>query len=228
MRQYRLVLLVLLVIGLGPVLAACETRPTESPTSAAGLTKGPIPESAWRADGTIDESQVPDFIPATDDESVAGWIASDDVMSADRPEIITVYGGDLVTVVGHMYPGEGFVPIGNEPASARFAGQDRVLTILVRNESNRPAVLEITEPPDEVQGRARLIAPSVVVQPSGEQEVVLTAPRDRWSLRLANGDGGFLYSDELGRRSRALAAGALSALAIVIDANGHLSLESER
>jgi hypothetical protein len=92
---------------------------------AVSPTVGPIPPSAFRPDGSIDRSQVPDFIPALDRKGdIVGYVARDEVMPKeglqppgglaplDKPQ--TVYSRDLKTVVGHMYPGRGFVPLGTD------------------------------------------------------------------------------------------------------------------
>ena len=160
-----------------------------------------MPESARNVDGSIDRSQIPDFIPAADGNGTAGWIASSDVYGPDRPEIMSVLADDMVTVVGHMYPDRGFVPLGAEDDMLPDPGQDRSLTILVRNESDRAAILEITEARDQVDGRPRLIAPPIEVDAGAEENVLFVAPRDRWSLNL-RGDLGFFYSDDLGAWSR--------------------------
>lgn len=78
------------------------------------FTRGPVPESARLPDGSIDHSQVPDFIPAVDGDHSVGRIWSADVIPPDgseRVEVITVYGDDLTTVVGRMFLEEGFVPL---------------------------------------------------------------------------------------------------------------------
>jgi hypothetical protein len=144
------------------------------------------------------------------------------------PEVITVFADDLQTVVGHMYPGVGFVPLGREEEMLSPPGQDRDLTITIRNDWDRPAILEVIEPPDEVEGRppAR-IAPSIVLDVGEEGEVRIRAPSNRWSLRFANGDRGFLYSDDLGRRTRELESGTFSAVYVAISSNGSMSLITE-
>jgi len=134
-------------------LDACGSTVVEPTSSPINLTRGPIPESARQADGSIDRTQIPDFIPATDGDRQAGWISSGDVVPAAgeaRPEIINVYGDDLVTLVGHMYPEVGFVALGAEADLLPPSGQDRDLTILVRNVSDCPAILEIIEAADEM------------------------------------------------------------------------------
>lgn len=187
----------------GVLLAGCASEAPESAPSQTAWTRGPIPESARQADGSIDMSQVPDFIPAADGDGTAGWIGSADVLpppGEGRPKVITVFADDLVTVVGHMYPEVGFVPLGAEAELLPPPGQDREMTILVRNESDRPAILEITEAPDEVDHRPLPIAPSIGLESGDEREIRFQAPRDRWSLRL-RGDLGFFFSDDLGRRA---------------------------
>lgn len=170
-------------------------------------TKGPIPESAWRADGTVDMSQVPAFIPAAGDDANVGWIASGDVLPApgEAPaEIVTVFADDLTTTVGHMHPGIGFVPVGTDVDSIEPADEDRTLSILVRNESDEGAILDIIEAPDEADGPPLPIAPPVGLGPGEERLVDFIVHRDRWALRLRGGDGGFLYSDALGDHSGGL------------------------
>ncbi len=191
------------VVMLG--LSACGTDPTEgTPSHAAlGFTRGPVPESAHRADGSIDLSRVPDFIPAAGEHGDVGWIWSADVLpppGEEHPTVITVYGDDLVTVVGHMHPGVGFVPLGAEAEMLPDPQRNRELVIRVQNESARPAVLEVTEARDEVDRLPRLIAPPIVLEAGADEDVVFRAPRDRWSLNL-RGDEGFFFSDDLGVRA---------------------------
>lgn len=103
--------------GPGPA----ETVAPEASASPleTGLTKGPVPDSAWLPDGTIDRSQVPDFIPALDGDDAVGWISRDHAFPVDgeRPREIPVYADDLRTVIGHHVGGVGFVPIGADPGS---------------------------------------------------------------------------------------------------------------
>jgi hypothetical protein len=99
-------------------------------TSAAGPghpTKGPIPQAAYLANG-IDAALVPDFVSVwgRDGTSVAGYIPKAYLLgqtiptvTSSRPEgdIAPVYADDLRTLVGHMYPDRGFVPLGVDPNS---------------------------------------------------------------------------------------------------------------
>jgi hypothetical protein len=93
-------------------------------------TKGRIPDAAWRADGTLDDQLVPDFIAVwgRDGESTVGYVEKDAVLPPSEPRrvpesdrnsepSIPVYGEDLQTVVGFMVPDKGFVPLGTDPDS---------------------------------------------------------------------------------------------------------------
>jgi hypothetical protein len=162
-----------------------------------------VPESARLADGSIDLTKVPDFIPAAGDDGNVGWIWSADVFpppGEPRIEVVTVYADDLTTVIGHMYPDVGFVPLGAEAEMLPDPHRNRELVIRVHNKLDRAAVLELTEARDEANWRPWLIAPPIVIAPGADREVVFRAPRDRWSVNL-RGDPGFFYSDDLAGRA---------------------------
>lgn len=120
-----------------------QVAPTQSahtPTGSATQTPkaGPIPASAVNPafpDG-IDLSQVPDFIPTMSNGKIVGFVPKSqlfptappvlpskgatsptaaDIAALDASSILTVYGPDLTTVIGHMYPGQVFVPLGQTP-----------------------------------------------------------------------------------------------------------------
>lgn len=78
-------------------------------------TKGTLPPRD--ADGTINIEDAPDFIGvAGRDDSIVGYVRKELVLgnsSVDEPW--PVYAPDLVTLVGHMFPGRGFVPLGVDP-----------------------------------------------------------------------------------------------------------------
>lgn len=184
-------------------LVACGSEvPDPTPSQAAlSFTRGPVPESARLPDGSIDRSQVPDFIPAADGDHNVGWIWSADVIPPEGEasvEVVTVYADDLITVVGRMFPEVGFVPLGSENEMLPDPHRDRELTIRVRNESDTPAILEITQARDETQGPPRLVAPPIALAAGADEDVILRSPRDRWSLNV-RGDLGFFYSDDLGQ-----------------------------
>lgn len=92
-----------------------------SGTLAGGpqLTKGPIPPEAVE-NGAFNKALIPDFIPALDrDGNVAGYVARDLAIPDGAPvnAPIPVFANDLRTIVGHMHPGRGFVPLGTSPDS---------------------------------------------------------------------------------------------------------------
>jgi hypothetical protein len=111
-------------------------------SSAAPPTKGAIPASAT-AGGRIDWSQVPDYVSVTSNGTIVGYVKKTDLIPvpAGQPlpgqapsatqappatggpplPIVTVYGPDLVTVVGFEYPGKGFVPLGADAGAVPAA-----------------------------------------------------------------------------------------------------------
>jgi hypothetical protein len=107
--------------------AIAVLAPRPSAADPGHPTKGPIPQAAYLANG-IDAALVPDFVPvqSRDGTSVAGYIPkayllgpSMPTVTSSRPEgdIAPVYADDLRTLVGHMYPDRGFVPLGVDPNS---------------------------------------------------------------------------------------------------------------
>lgn len=82
-------------------------------------TKGAIPAAAFPAGGQMDLGVMPDFVPALNREGgPAGYVAKGDLGSVDSTAV-PVYSDDLQTVVGHMVPGRGFVPLGADAAAVR-------------------------------------------------------------------------------------------------------------
>lgn len=114
-------------------------------------------------------------------------------------------------------------------ATVLFVGCDLVsptardVTITIRNDWDKAAILEITEPPGDVPGRVlAVVAPLISLDPGQEEAVRIRVSIDRWTLRFSNGDRGFLYSDDL------LAAVAQDSGAYVhIDDQGRLALEDD-
>jgi len=119
---------VVLVLGFLIVMTAVAVlAPRSSAADPGHPTKGPIPEAAYLANG-IDAALVPDFVPVQgrDGTSVAGYIPKVYIVgqtmptvTSSRPEgdVAPVYAADLTTLVGHMYPDRGFVPLGVDPNS---------------------------------------------------------------------------------------------------------------
>lgn len=109
----RAVLVAVVVLVFGPIAFAVATSATSAPS------RGPIPESAWR-NGSVDRTQVPDFIPVEDSSGkTVGWAAAQQAIPLSTPMDgpVPVYGDDLKTVVGSVYPGVGYVPLGVNPSS---------------------------------------------------------------------------------------------------------------
>jgi hypothetical protein len=86
-------------------------------------SKGPVPSSS---NGSIDWGKVPDFISVVSDGKTVGYAPRGYVIgnppgtkqSTDLgANAVPVYARDLSTLVGHVYPGVGFVPVGESPWS---------------------------------------------------------------------------------------------------------------
>lgn len=104
---------VALGIGIGLSLAGGAAAAT------LYLTKGPVPSPT---NGHIPSSKVPDFV-SVDGHSgtVVGYTPRTYV--APRPGhrlesgVAPVYASNLKTLIGHLYPGVGYVPLGTNPAT---------------------------------------------------------------------------------------------------------------
>ena len=115
------------ILGLGASASA---------PSASAPTVGTVPPDAFTAQG-VDLSKVPDYIPVVDHSgAVVGYARKQDLFAPPPPgasgtsagpttqaqqqvqatSATPVYGPDLATVVGWVYPGRGFVPLGQSPA----------------------------------------------------------------------------------------------------------------
>jgi len=117
-----------LAFGFLIVMTANAVLAPQSSVAAPGHpTKGPIPQAAFLANG-FDAALVPDFVPVwgRDGTSVAGYIPKAYLLGQTTPtgvsarpvgDIAPVYADDLTTLVGHMYPDRGFVPLGVDPNS---------------------------------------------------------------------------------------------------------------
>ncbi len=104
-----------------------------SASAAPSTSKGRIPAAAFLSNGELDARLVPDFVSAygRDGISIAGYVPKEyllhtnmEAVSKQLPKLpdIPVYGEDLKTLVGHMIPGKGFVPLGVDPASVPMFG----------------------------------------------------------------------------------------------------------
>jgi len=106
------------------IMAAAAVTVAGSPVPS----KGRIPDSAWASTGALDLSQVPDYISQLGrDGTIVGYTSkvalTDPTGGArdalGRPMAATwpVFADDLKTVVGHLVPDKGFIPVGVDPAS---------------------------------------------------------------------------------------------------------------
>lgn len=101
----------------------------------ASETAGTLPRQALTPRG-LDLNKVPDFVSVVNGRGqVVGYVPKQDLIptrslpatdGSDQPKAairnaqtasmtMTVYGPDLKTVVGHLYPDQGFVPLGINP-----------------------------------------------------------------------------------------------------------------
>lgn len=106
------------IIGLAAVIVL-SVAVVVSAALAGGpqLTKEPIPPEAVE-NGAFNKALIPDFIPALDRHGqVAGYVARDLAIPDGAPlnGPMPVFADDLKTLVGHMYPGRGFVALGESP-----------------------------------------------------------------------------------------------------------------
>ena len=108
------------VLSILMIASASAAAPTAS--------KGLIPAAAVLPNGDFDPRLVPDFVSTygRDGESIAGYVPKEYLLHANLPVVskdlptlpdIPVYGEDLKTLVGHMVPGKGFIPLGVDPAT---------------------------------------------------------------------------------------------------------------
>ena len=117
----------------GPSLCTdCQSTLTVGAVAWRKPTKGPIPDNASPPQGgPIYPALVPDFVPALarDGTTIAGYVPKAYLIESggvlpgtpsNPPQASPdpVYAEDLTTLVGHMVPGVGFVPLGSSVPSA--------------------------------------------------------------------------------------------------------------
>jgi hypothetical protein len=83
-------------------------------------TKGPIPPSV---NGVIDLKNVPDFLSVASGGKVVGYAPKADILPISARGLIPagpipVYGADLKRLIGHLYPGIGYLALGQSPTAA--------------------------------------------------------------------------------------------------------------
>jgi hypothetical protein len=120
---------VAIVIGICLLFGSAGTAfALQSSTAGEVATAGRVPEDATRPDGSVDLDRVPDLVGTLDRQgNLVGYAAKEDVFRSqsftegdpsnsptDEP-VPVVSLEDRRTVIGHMYPGRGFVPLGSDP-----------------------------------------------------------------------------------------------------------------
>jgi hypothetical protein len=125
-------------------VTSATTAPKPLP-SAPPPTSGPIPEDAWKADGSIDLSRVPEYIPVSGhgEEKYAGYVKSSQYFDPDRPfeAVFEVFGDDLKTLIGHFHPNVGFVALGKKPSD--YPATDATV---IEDESKSPSATAFPAP----------------------------------------------------------------------------------
>lgn len=180
--------------------AVAVLAPRTSAAAPGHLTKGPIPQAAYLANG-IDAALVPDFVPVwgRDGTTVAGYIPKAYILgptlptvTSSRPEgdIAPVYSDDLATLVGHMYPSRGFVALGVDPASIPTfpvqqgpavlapTGSPTSLTLYIRSAAPTTRWFGVVPASDTVGAAGAPISTSVacLAVPVGGQVVMFDRP----------------------------------------------------
>jgi hypothetical protein len=89
--------------------------------SAAYRTEGQLPVSA---SGVLDFRRTPDYVTVWSHGRIVGFVPQADLYATPGRRVpsawtgpLTVYGPNLRTIVGHLYSGIGFVPLGTSPQS---------------------------------------------------------------------------------------------------------------
>jgi hypothetical protein len=88
---------------------------------AASLTKGPVPIGP---NGELELNHAPDFVGVSSDGKVVGYVPRAYIIGSSKGpldeklgSVAPVYGSNLTTEVGHLYPGIGYVPNGVSPTT---------------------------------------------------------------------------------------------------------------
>ena len=125
-RLAGLSVLVAALVTIGAIALAVNLfGPGGSSPSTPSLTAGTMPLRAQG--GAVNIKKVPDFVATLGRSGkLVGYIPRANLFPATRVSapasskvggVAPVYARDLKTLVGHMYPGVGFVPLGRSPAS---------------------------------------------------------------------------------------------------------------
>jgi PASTA domain len=114
----------LLVVGIG-TYAAFGRGASHSQHHLTALTKGTVPPTQ---NGRIDYKKVPDYVGVVGSGgAIVGYAPKAYILpstTANEPgnpklgSVAPVFGTDLKTLVGHLYPGAGFVAVSASPSAA--------------------------------------------------------------------------------------------------------------
>ncbi len=127
------------VLGLGLGLSVAGGAAAGAIYLTRSPTKGPVPSTA---NGSLDIKKAPDYVSVTSGGRIVGYVPRAYILPSpvDTPanqrigEVAPVYGPNLKTLVGHMYPGVGFVPLGksvtSEPCTPVFTGENGTTSTL--------------------------------------------------------------------------------------------------
>jgi hypothetical protein len=159
-------------------------------------SKGTMPPPG--SNGQVDASAAPDFIAvAGRDGGIAGYVPKmylfpDQGHASGRAEQpgAPVYGDDLLTLVGHMVAGRGFVPLGVDPqavstiavqvapSTASSDGRSSSLTLYVRNPAASTAWFAIAGTAVGATGFNGIGVGCIDVDPGGRLVLLDRAPQD--------------------------------------------------
>jgi hypothetical protein len=88
---------------------------------AANLTKGPVPIGP---NGELELNHAPDYVGVSSGRKFVGYVprayligSSHEPVDEKLGSIAPVYGSNLSTIIGHLYPGIGYVPDGVSPTT---------------------------------------------------------------------------------------------------------------
>lgn len=110
---------VAIAVAVGVILVATNALGPGGSPSLAAPTFGTIPSAKG---GHLDVKAIPDYVATLGrNGQVVGYVPRGDLFPASKSSavggVIPVYGKDLKTLVGHMYPGVGFVSLGMAPTA---------------------------------------------------------------------------------------------------------------
>jgi len=111
-------------------------------------TAGKFHADAYQADGSLDLRQVPEYVETLDRQgNLVGYVDTDRMLNPDTDPDEPLGGydlldertwdpvldGDLKTVVGHMVPSYGFLPLGDAPPDRSELAQ---VTEIIEKQTN--------------------------------------------------------------------------------------------